>query len=104
MLFFKFLDLHVIQGNLHGIVHHFDNHPLADRQIFMDDKARLHRACIVREFRQQEAIDTFQWPAMSLDMNTIKHVWDFIGRKVNQHNPQCQNIAELTNAILEEWS
>jgi hypothetical protein len=54
--------------------------------------------------RQQEAIDTFQWPAMSLDMNTIEHVWDFIGRKVNQHNPQCQNIAELTNAILEEWS
>jgi hypothetical protein len=52
-------------------------------------------ACIVREFRQQEAIDTFQWPAMSLDMNTIEHVWDFIGRKVNQHNPQCQNIAEL---------
>jgi len=25
----------------------------------------------------------------------------FIGRKVNQRNPQCQNIAELTNSILE---
>jgi len=24
-------------------------------------------------------------------------------RKVNQRNLQCQNIAELTNAILEEW-
>jgi len=26
-----------------------------------------------------------------------------IDRKVNQRNPQCQNIAELTNAIMEEW-
>jgi hypothetical protein len=24
------------------------------------------------------------------------------GRKVNQRNPQCQNIAELINAILKE--
>ena len=56
-----------------------------------------------REFSQQEAIDTFQWPVMPLDMNPIEHVWDFVGRKVNQRNPQCQNIAELTNTILEEW-
>ena len=55
----------------------------------------------VREFSQQETIDTFQWPAIPLDMNVIEHVWDFVGRKVNQHNPQCQNIAELTNTILE---
>jgi len=55
----------------------------------MDDNARPHRAHIVREFRQQEAIDIFQGPAVSPDMNLIEHVWDFIGRKVNQHNPQC---------------
>jgi transposase len=96
MLFFKLLDLHVIQGNLHGIVHHFDNHPLADRQIFMDDKARLHRACIVREFRQQEAIDTFQGPAVSLDMNPIEHVWDFIGLAVKLTNI-IHNVKILLN-------
>ena len=50
-------------------VPHFDNHFLADWQIFMDDNARPHRARIVREFRQQEAIDTFHWP----DMNPIEH-------------------------------
>jgi hypothetical protein len=37
------------------------------------------------------------------DINPIKHILDFIGRKVNQYSPQCQNIAELTNAIPEEW-
>jgi transposase len=40
---------------------------------------------------------------MSPDMNLIEHVWDFIGRKNNQRNPKCQNIDELTTAILQEW-
>jgi len=69
----------------------------------MNNNTRPHRARIVREFRQQEAIDTFQWSAKSPDMNPIEHVWDFIGHTVNQRNPQCQNIAELANTILEEW-
>jgi hypothetical protein len=40
---------------------------------------------------------------MPPDMNPIEHVWDFIGRKINQCNPKCQNIDELRTAILQEW-
>jgi hypothetical protein len=54
-------------------------------------------------FLQQEAVQTIPWPAMSPDMNPIEHVWDFIGRKINQRNPKCQNIDELRTAILQEW-
>jgi len=36
-------------------------------------------------------------------MNLIEHLWDLIDRKVNQRKPQCQTIAELTNAIVEQW-
>jgi hypothetical protein len=56
------------------VVSHFDNHPLADRAIFIDDNVRPHSASIIREFRQKEAIDTFQWPAMPPDINPIDHV------------------------------
>ena len=77
---------------------------LADRPMFMDDNARPHRARIVQHFfLQQEAVQTIPWPAMSPDMNPIEHVWDFIGRKINQRNPKCQNIDELRTAILQEW-
>jgi hypothetical protein len=38
-----------------------------------------------------EAVQTIPWPAMSPDMNPIERVWDFIGRKINQRNPKCQN-------------
>jgi len=108
------LDLHVLQGNMTGlkyrdnvirniILPHFDNHALADRPIFMDDNARPHRARIVADFIQQEAIETFPWPAMSPDMNPIKHLWDIIGRKLNERVPACQNLAELRAAIVNEW-
>jgi transposase len=33
------------------------------------------------------------------DMNPIEHLRDLIERKMKQRNPQCQNIAELTNAV-----
>ena len=108
------LDLYVLDGNLTGqkyrdnvlaprVVPHFDNHALADRPMFMDDNARPHRDRIVQHILQQEAVQTMPWPAMSPDMNPIEHVWDFNGRKINQHNPKCQNIDELRTAILQEW-
>jgi hypothetical protein len=57
----------------------------------------------VQHYLQQEAVQTTPWPAMSPDMNPIEHVWDFIGRKINQRNPKCQNMDELRTAILQEW-
>jgi hypothetical protein len=33
----------------------------------------------VQHFLQQEVVQTILWPAMSPDMNSIEHVWNFIG-------------------------
>ena len=68
----------------------------------MNDNARPHRARIVHVL-QEKAVQTITWPAMSPYMNPIEHVWDFIGRKITQRNPKCQNIDELRTAILQEW-
>jgi hypothetical protein len=50
----------------------------------MDDNDRPHRARIVQHFLEQDTVQTIPWPAMSPGMNPIEHVWDFIGRKINQ--------------------
>jgi transposase len=115
-LFFLYskMDLYVLDGNLTcqkyrdnvlapRVVPYFDNHALVDRSMFMDDNARPHRARIVQYFLQQETVQTIIWPSMSPEMNPIEHVWDFIGQKINQHNPKYQNIDELRTAILQEW-
>jgi hypothetical protein len=57
----------------------------------------------MQHFLQQEAVQTISWSAMSPEMNQIEHVWDFIGRQINQRIPKCQNIDELRTAILQEW-
>ena len=111
---FSFDCEYVLDGNLTGqkyrdnvlapcVVPLFDNIALADRPMFMDDNARPHRARIAQHFLQQEAVQTIPWPAMSPEMKPIEHVWDFIGRKINQRIPKCQNIDELRTAILQEW-
>jgi hypothetical protein len=57
----------------------------------------------VNQYKQQEAIDTIPWLAMLPEMNPIEHVWDYIDQRLNHRNPQCQNLAELRTAIVEEW-
>ena len=108
------LDMHVLHGTLNGqryrddilntiVSPHFDNHALADRPVFQDDNARPHRARIVNAYLTSESIDTLPWPAMSPNMNPIEHVWDFIGRKLNQRQPKCATIPELRVALVQEW-
>ena len=61
----------------------------------MDDNARPHRARIVSDYLRQESIDSIPWPAMSPDMNPIEHLWDDIGRKINDR--------EMRDALVQEW-
>jgi len=77
------------------VVPHCDGHPLASRAILMDDNARPHRARIVQDYVQQEAIELLPWPPMSRNMNPIEHSLDYLGRNVNARTSKCQNIQEL---------
>ena len=56
----------------------------------MHDNARPHVAWICREFLNRNNVNVLPWPAVSLDMNPIEHIWDYLGRKVrargNVHN------------------
>ncbi|GFX25862.1 DDE_3 domain-containing protein [Trichonephila clavipes] len=48
--------------------------------LFMDDRARPHRANIVDECLQSENITRIDWPAYSPDLNPIEHVYSVIPR------------------------
>jgi transposase len=108
------LDLVTIQGNLTGdqyirdvlqpvVVPHFDNHPLATRPVYMDDNARPHRSRAVTAYLQIEAVTSVPWPAMSLDLNPIVHIWDMLGCRIHAREPPVQNIRQLEAALHREW-
>ena len=91
---------HILDG---AVISHFDNHTLASRPLFMDDNARPHRARAVVDHLRINAIDTIPWPAKSLDLNPIEHLWDYLGRHVRARDPPVQNVDELQQALHEEW-
>ncbi|GFU95477.1 transposable element Tcb1 transposase [Trichonephila clavipes] len=50
--------------------------------LFMDDSVRPHHANIVDECLQSEDITRMDWPAYSLDLDPIEHVWYMLGRRI----------------------
>ena len=71
---------------------------------FMDDNARSHRTFIIRNCLQQAGIQTMDWPSRSLDINPIEYAWDTLGRRVNDRQHQPTNLAELRQALIQEWN
>ena len=108
------LDLVTVQGTLTGqkyrdnilrpvVIPHFDNHPLRTRPVYMDDNARPHRARVVTDIIQREAVTTLPWPACSPDLNPIEHLWDILGRRIRRRDPPVHNVAQLDAALHQEW-
>ncbi|GFV82800.1 transposable element Tcb2 transposase [Trichonephila clavipes] len=59
--------------------------------ILMDDNSRPHRANLVEDSLFEEGIVRMEWPACSLNMNPIEHVWDAI-RKMSCWPPTPQTL------------
>ncbi|GFX79480.1 transposable element Tc3 transposase [Trichonephila clavipes] len=70
--------------------------------LFMGDNARLHRANIVDECLQSEDFTHIDWPAYSLDLSPIEHVWNMLGRRIAARQPPLTCLPELRRALLDE--
>ncbi len=58
------------------------------------DDAQPHVARICTQFLEAENIPVLAWPAYSLDMSPIEHVWDALDRHIRQRVPVPANIQE----------
>ena len=104
-------NLIVVQGNLNaqGYINQIlllEAVPFLQRHgpaILMHDKARPHVARICRQFLNRNNVNVLPWPAVSLDMNPIEHIWDYLDRKVRARG-NIHNLRDLENALNQEWN
>ncbi|GBC07625.1 hypothetical protein RclHR1_07590006 [Rhizophagus clarus] len=72
--------------------------------IFQDDNAPVHRARTVKQWKEDNSIIDFPWPAQSPDLNPIEYLWDVLERRVREYKPHPKNIEELMVILEEEWN
>ncbi|GFW69433.1 transposable element Tcb2 transposase [Trichonephila clavipes] len=72
--------------------------------LFMDDNAPCHRTIAAEQLLESEDIERMDWPARSLDLNPIEHVWDFLGRRLAARTLPPVTIRELRLALQDEWA
>ncbi|RZB89833.1 DDE 3 and/or HTH Tnp Tc3 2 domain containing protein, partial [Asbolus verrucosus] len=71
--------------------------------IFQQDNARPHIARVAMEFLNNANVDLLPWPSRSPDLSPIEHVWDMVGRKINDLQPPPGSIDILQRRIIEAW-
>ncbi|GFU27591.1 transposable element Tcb2 transposase [Trichonephila clavipes] len=72
--------------------------------LFMDDNAPCHRTVAAEQLLESEDIERMDWPARSLDLNPIEHVWDFLGSRLATRTLPPVTIRELRLALQDEWA
>ena len=96
-----------LQGNVNGasycdILHgFFATANLPRHCMFQQDNAPAHKSWMVSQMLEDLNISVLPWPACSPDLNPIEHVWDILGRRMQQR--ACGSLNELFSALQEEW-
>jgi transposase len=74
---------------------------IGENFLLMNDNARSHRARIVDQYLEQVGMQRLPWPACSPDLNPIKHVWDFLSRRVRRRQPRPETLND-SGVVLED--
>ena len=83
------------------VVHHFDNHPIAARPVFMDDNARPHRSMAVK---WNETVTSLPWPVMDPDLIPIEHVWDMLNHRLQAVETHYTKLTSVGSSIASVWA
>ncbi|GFU62522.1 transposable element Tc3 transposase [Trichonephila clavipes] len=76
--------------------------PLLSGSLHHERNPLTHQILAAEQLLESEDIERMDWPARSPDLNTIKHVWDFLGRRLAACTLPPSTIRELRLALQDE--
>ena len=71
--------------------------------LLADDNVRPHRACVADAYLHEQDIVHMDWAPYRPDMNSIEHIWDEIGRGLEELDPQSVNLRQLGVVVQNIW-
>ena len=69
--------------------------------LFQHDNAPVHKARSVQKWLVEISGEELDWPAQSVDLNPIKHLWDELELRARPSPPT--SVPDLTNALVAQW-
>ena len=71
--------------------------------LFQHDNSPVHKARSIQKLFVEIGVKKFDWPAQSPDLNSIKHLWDELERRLRARPNRPTSVPDLTNALVAEW-
>ena len=72
--------------------------------ILQQDNARPHVARVCQDFLANNNIAPLAWPPYSPDLTPTEHMWDELDRRVRKRRNPPATLAQLRNALIDEWN
>ena len=71
--------------------------------LLADDNAIPHRSRVVDDYLHEQDIIRMDCAPYRPDMNSIEHIWNEIGRGLEELNPQSVNLRQLGVVVQHIW-
>ncbi|KAI1002867.1 hypothetical protein K3495_g5336 [Podosphaera aphanis] len=78
--------------------------PPTDQLIFQQHNDPKHTARATTSFLRSRNIKCLDWPAQSLDLNPIEHLWEEMKRRLWTYYEPPKGVGELWQRVQREWA
>ena len=62
----------------------------------------MHKARSIQKWFVEIGVEELDWPAQSLDLNPIEHLWDELECQLQSRPNFPTSVPDLTNALVAE--